>query len=68
MTEYILFAAPDDEQGTQDAIEYARKNKLTRPDARVYKYKGQVLVAVTGIPDFARGTWLENALMRHLES
>lgn len=67
MTNSILFAAPDDEKGVEDARSFARENLLTQETARIYKSHGQVLVACHKIPESLEDTWLWNWLKTHLE-
>lgn len=68
MTEYILYAAPDDDQGVTDAKEYARKYQLTPETTRIYKSEGQVKVAVHKIPPSLEETRLWNWLKVGLDS
>lgn len=64
--EAILYAATDDEQGIQDAKEYARSLDLTPETTRIYKNNGQVLVACHAIPESLEETWIANWLMKCL--
>lgn len=66
-SECILFAAPDDEQGVEDARSFARSMGLTPNTTRIYKHSEQVLVACHAIPESLEGTWLWNWLKMHLE-
>lgn len=64
--EAILYAATDDEQGIQDAREYAHKYGLTKETTRIYKSNGQVLVACHAVPESLEETWIANWLNKCL--
>lgn len=65
--EAILYAATDDEQGVQDAKDYAHKYGLTKETTRIYKANGQVLVACRAVPESLEETWIANWLMKCLK-